>query len=724
MYRFGGGDHYSPNQSRRHPDDHRDRDTRREEFSFSSNQPLPQYPARDGFDDHHYRPRERDDGRGIPIKGRGRGRGNGARRGGRQNGFRGRGGYKNEPPSERPLLVSERLTTPERLAGMNNEEERAGRYMSANDVSDSSEESMDVESQSDDAANDQPRKKQLLEPTAEQKKEASEPPRWSNPDVYTALPASDLKKRKDVVKLIRKARIAPVKTDEPRNASASNEDFISFDFGGEPNGEGDNKTNDHSDASHSQSEGSLDSESRLVNGRDRPWGGQSRNGDSGASNRPPPRGPRAEVGLDVWPPPSNDAALGNRKRTHDDQIKGDSGPGRTKVSKKPGTGAVISEWKARDTASATPWCDVDHSASESVGFWLHKEICDFYDYVRPREFEDVMRQNLIQRLRTILPSRYPRSDVRCFGSFAAGLYLPNADMDLVMVSDRYLDTGFKMLGGQASFYFGFADFLKRNNIPRPGSVEIIAKAKVPLVKYIDRLTGLRVDMSFENDTGLIANRTFQEWKRDYPAMPIIVTIIKQFLAMRNLNEVVSGGLGGFSVTCLVTSMLQLMPQVQSHNMQPERHLGETLMEFFDLYGNEFNPRATGIKLNPPAYFEKRLQKNVPYRKHNPDRLAIVDPNKSDNDISGGTSNIKTILQTFANAFGILQDRMSDMHYADYSERKGQSILRTILAGDYSNFELQRERLRDLYDEKFASGTKHRPYPIRLDIELGEDPRAM
>jgi non-canonical poly(A) RNA polymerase PAPD5/7 len=228
---------------------------------------------------------------------------------------------------------------------------------------------------------------------------------------------------------------------------------------------------------------------------------------------------------------------------------------------------------------------------------------DFYYHVKPTEFEDSVRSDLVSRLRTSVRTNWRDADIYPFGSFVAGLYLPTADMDLVFASDGYL------AGGPAKYHekrtlWKFHDFLISEGIPVTGSIEVISKAKVPLVKYVDKRTGLRVDVSFENDTGLIANRTFKDWKTQFPAMPILVTVIKQFLTMRGLNEPVNGGIGGFSVTCLVTSLLQLLPQVQSGNMLPEHHLGEILMEFLDLYGNEFNAVTTAIQFDPPGYVPK------------------------------------------------------------------------------------------------------------------------
>lgn len=238
---------------------------------------------------------------------------------------------------------------------------------------------------------------------------------------------------------------------------------------------------------------------------------------------------------------------------------------------------------------------------------LHKEVIDFYEHFRPRRFEQTMRQRLVDNLNKAMRRNYQfrTCEVKAFGSFMSGLYLPMADMDLVVCSDSLLSVGrvTQRLTSKSSLY-RFRAFIQNEDIPVQGSIQVIAGARIPLVKYVDRATGLRVDISFENYGGVQAIDRFMSWRRVYPAMPILVTIIKQFLSMRELNEPVNGGIGGFSVICLVVSMLQLMPQVQSGDMVPEHHLGELLMEFFDLYGNQFRYEDVAIRLNPPGYVHK------------------------------------------------------------------------------------------------------------------------
>ena len=76
----------------------------------------------------------------------------------------------------------------------------------------------------------------------------------------------------------------------------------------------------------------------------------------------------------------------------------------------------------------------------------------------------------------------------------------------------------------------------------------------------------------------------------------MVALLKQFLAMRGLNEVHQGGLGGFSIICLVVSYLQ-------HSRKGD-NLGECFLGFLDYYGNQFDLSTKRIQMDPPAVVTK------------------------------------------------------------------------------------------------------------------------
>lgn len=710
-------------------------------FTFQNHESAPQYLREQDYyrsnEPRQYekgRPRPRDQHRDNRNLNRPRG-----------HNFHGRrGNYSNHvPPSDRPLLRQRNETGFEELLGMTEEQAGIRRYMPAEDISDSDDESMD-ESISDggnagqdgEGSLEPPKKRRTLGLAGRSGVDGESEPKWSNPDPYTVLPPVDeeARKRKDVVKLIRKSNLHTAAKALQHNQVASNDDFISFGFE-------EDKSSIHEEVPPSPS--SVDQDENGVGVPGAPSGPRQQfshleNLHGQASGDAPGTYGQAQIASSLGPPPTisaikplapeeimvdtqlprvtmsseypregnvsaslpyDDGGLGNRKRTYDDEIKGESVRPRKKNGFGQANGSVLPEWVPGSTTDPVPWLRQSDTITANVGFRLHKEICDFYEFVRPRKFEQAVRQELLTRLQDVVSRHMSNCNVRSFGSFAAGLYLPNADMDVVVISDKFQESGRKLVCQSKTKLYAFGDFIRASGIAQKGSVEVIAGAKVPLIKFIDQITMIKVDVSFENNTGVIANDTFALWKKQYPAMPLIVTIIKQFLMMRGMNEVQHGGLGGFSVTCIVTSLLQNMPRVQSGELIPEHNLGEILIEFLDFYGNQLDTTRTGIMMDPPGYFDKiayqRPNLRGPiYQQNKSERLAIIDPNKPDNDISGGSKNVMQIFDRFARAHREIMNAMKSP--------SRPSLLDWSLGGNYESFVWQRDHLRRLYRHRWGT----------------------
>jgi non-canonical poly(A) RNA polymerase PAPD5/7 len=308
-----------------------------------------------------------------------------------------------------------------------------------------------------------------------------------------------------------------------------------------------------------------------------------------------------------------------------------------------------------------------------------------------------MRGAVVENLKRAMKRdgrNFSSAEVRAFGSFMSGLYLPTSDMDLVVTSAAFeRDPRMTVYLSAKSWLYKFSKMLTAQRVAEEGTIQVIAHARVPLVKFVDKNTGLKVDVSFESLGGVDAIKTFLKWKDQYPAMPILATLIKHYLTMRGLNDPATGGIGGFSVVCLVVSMLQLLPPVQSESLVPEHNLGEMLLEFFDLYGNRFEYEKNAISLTGrKGYIRKNKVPDFTYRSL--DRLSIIDPNNSSNDIAGGSGNIGIIVSRFQEAHRLLMERMEDVAEG----RSSASILGIILAGDYSSFRKQRNYLQHVHEK--------------------------
>ncbi|KAK0644372.1 hypothetical protein B0T16DRAFT_356226 [Cercophora newfieldiana] len=635
---------------------------------------------------------------------------NRGQRGGRNARGGGRGGTRPPRrvfvPAERELLNAPHSTGPE-LALY---KEGGVTFRPLDELSDSEEAEMDISGDEAQGASEPSHKRTRLarDPSAA---DGDSVPKWSNPDPYTAIPPGEAaapNKGRDVVHLIRKARV--VATTEAKSSIPTEAvDFIACDSSDESeNG----TTFAHTDSAP---------QSRPPGMPGAPSGPRAlavANPDTGRNDAPPSvlQGSASQIktvqvlsGPGYIPLKPQDRAgdpLGSRKRTHDDFIKMPE----TRLSKPGGAPASFVDKKAYPIwvppftiyedpgEDERPWMVADHSDCRLPAVWLHKEIVDFYEYLRPRDFEERIRGEVIDDLKRFCRGLWRDAEVYSFGSFPTGLYLPTSDMDVVVVSDQVLHgTGPPKYTEKRHLYI-FGGALRKSKRILFNEIENIVGARVPLVKYVDHRTRLKVDVSFENPGGLQAVKTFNAWKEQYPAMPILVTLIKHLLCLHGLNEPVNGGIGGFTVICLVVSMLQLMPEVQSRSMDPMHHLGELFMNFLDLYGNKFNYQEVAISLNPPRYIPKNMVTTVVYKQH--DRLSIIDPNNPENDVSGGSKLFKRVAAIFQDAHSTLQRQL--VHAMDDPPR-GRSLLSPLFAADYSSFRQQRAHLDRLANPRPSRG---------------------
>lgn len=106
--------------------------------------------------------------------------------------------------------------------------------------------------------------------------------------------------------------------------------------------------------------------------------------------------------------------------------------------------------------------------------------------------------------------------------------------------------------------FELRDALSRAKVS--SRVDVISKAKVPILKYVDSVTRFPVDVSINMANGLEAAAVVRGFVEDAvtgQATRTLMLLLKQFLVQRHLNEVFSGGLGSYSLLCMIVSFLKV-----------------------------------------------------------------------------------------------------------------------------------------------------------------------
>lgn len=178
------------------------------------------------------------------------------------------------------------------------------------------------------------------------------------------------------------------------------------------------------------------------------------------------------------------------------------------------------------------------------------------------------------------------------------------DIDLVIVSDSMA------YSNKVSVLHSLAAVLRRAGIT--SNVTVIAKAKVPIVKFIMIHGRFNVDISINQTNGVVGGKVIKGFLQSMAgtglALRSLVLITKLFLSQRSMNEVFTGGLGSYSIVCLAISFLQMHPKIRRGEIDPEKNLGVLVMEFFELYGCYFNYDEVGISVRDGGtYFSKRMR---------------------------------------------------------------------------------------------------------------------
>jgi non-canonical poly(A) RNA polymerase PAPD5/7 len=313
--------------------------------------------------------------------------------------------------------------------------------------------------------------------------------------------------------------------------------------------------------------------------------------------------------------------------------------------------------------------------------------------------------------------------VQVFGSNATSLFLPHSDIDLVVyfnntndkngddsntinqveVSDGTPSKKKPLTASQQeridmenwslhdrivsqrnkSHYTMLAEALQNEwGTAKLSYLEVIENTRVPLVKFTHRPSNISVDVCFNQEGGPEAAAMMNQWLKDLPPLRPLCLLLKYFLSCRGLNETYIGGIGSYALQLMIISFLQHRAREESNIRRstlvaPENsgNLGSMLLEFFELYGLDFNYITTGISLRHGGYYfpkGARDKKPIFWLPSRPFSVAIENPRDPLHDVGKGSYRMIQIQKTFDIAFRTI------LAYTSEPIVPTQSILATII----------------------------------------------
>ncbi|XP_054153443.1 poly(A) RNA polymerase GLD2-like [Oppia nitens] len=210
---------------------------------------------------------------------------------------------------------------------------------------------------------------------------------------------------------------------------------------------------------------------------------------------------------------------------------------------------------------------------ELCGGWLSARIWTFYE-TNTHHFRQFDRKSRLKRkLTSCLTKYFTINDLKfenlyISGSTVNGFATNDSDIDLCFVVHNFF----------------YKDFSKSKKVDILSTIESIVsnefevvdsqviEARVPILRYTDRLTGIRVEININNEIGIRNSRLLYCYsKLDWRVVPICISI-KQWAKHYQIIDSFSGCLSSYCVELMAIFYLQicsppLLPCLQKTDVQ-------------------------------------------------------------------------------------------------------------------------------------------------------------
>ena len=380
----------------------------------------------------------------------------------------------------------------------------------------------------------------------------------------------------------------------------------------------------------------------------------------------------------------------------------------------------------------TPWMEWRRHCH---GYWsmpkdgylaLHNEMLIYTDFMAETAEEIAAVDQCFEDVRRLVKDVLNCDAVELFGSRTTDLQLPGSDLDVCV---NYKDITVRDMRR-------LADVVNARGLA--SVMEVIDKARVPLVKFQHKESGLSVDISFNTVSGQRTADMVKEYMDTFPELRPMVLVLKRWLQQRDLNETYRGGVGSFMLVLMIVRVLQDLhklgcatgmterrkdvqvefksKRVQDSKMLARLNLGAALLYFFRYYGIELNYNVVGLSVRKGGKLLSKVKSgwmmyNRPYL------LAVENPDDISADVGKNSCNIRNFRVACQASYFRLR-RAIEEHESDRSAKRLVSSDGSLLASVLPVDDFARQRV---IDRKLDRSLVHpnRELPVE-DVSTSEE----
>ncbi|XP_014522958.1 UTP:RNA uridylyltransferase 1 [Vigna radiata var. radiata] len=178
---------------------------------------------------------------------------------------------------------------------------------------------------------------------------------------------------------------------------------------------------------------------------------------------------------------------------------------------------------------------------------LNVPFLAIYESLIPPEEEKQKQKQLMALLERLVSKEWPAAKLYLYGSCANSFGVSKSDIDVCLaIEEADMD--------KAKIIMKLADILQSDNLQ---NVQALTRARVPIVKLMDPVTGISCDICINNLLAVVNTKLLRDYALIDPRLRQLAFIIKHWAKSRRVNETYHGTLSSYAYVLMCIHYLQM-----------------------------------------------------------------------------------------------------------------------------------------------------------------------
>ncbi|RZC01990.1 UTP:RNA uridylyltransferase 1 isoform B [Glycine soja] len=170
-----------------------------------------------------------------------------------------------------------------------------------------------------------------------------------------------------------------------------------------------------------------------------------------------------------------------------------------------------------------------------------------YGSLIPPEEEKLKQKKLVALLEKLVSKEWPTAKLYLYGSCANSFGVSKSDIDVCLAIEEADMEKSKII-------MKLADILQSDNLQ---NVQALTRARVPIVKLMDPVTGISCDICINNLLAVVNTKLLRDYAHIDPRLRQLAFIIKHWAKSRRVNETYHGTLSSYAYVLMCIHFLQM-----------------------------------------------------------------------------------------------------------------------------------------------------------------------